>query len=275
MCIYGVINIDMINSRKLSNRSNIQSDLKNYIRLVNSNYQKYLLAPITITLGDEWQIVVKDLSKSYKFVELFQKFLEKYEVDIYAGIGVGTLSTEIYEDTRLMDGECFIKAREALDIVKDNNRFYQKLLHSNVNNVFFKGSEIFIHKLDTVTDDSRKEYAFDEVAASMVIADSLDCFGDSNNYSDDVSLNMIINALIENTEVLKRRITKKQFEIIELYKKEGSYNNIIKKNPNISKASISQKLHASNYFLIENNRLIIDKLFKVYHEIRKGNKNEI
>lgn len=75
MCIYGVVNIDMVNSRKLSNRPKVQDDLKEYIKSANLDYRDYLLAPITVTLGDEWQIVLKDPSNSYKFIELFQNFL--------------------------------------------------------------------------------------------------------------------------------------------------------------------------------------------------------
>ncbi len=271
MHIYGVINIDMIDSRKLLDRSSVQSALKDYIQTVNSQNQEYLLAPITFTLGDEWQIVLKDPSNSYKFIEIFQTFLKKYEIDIYAGIGIGTLSTNVYEDTRLMDGDCFIKAREALNIVKDRNRFYNDNLNSKENNVYFKAREIFIGKQKGWINVPSEVTALNEVAASSDVANSFEDYREIN----DLSINKIINALIENTEVLKKKITKKQSEIIELYQQEGSYGNIIRIKPEISKASISQKINDSNYFLIENNRIIIEKLFKLYCEIRKGIGNEI
>ncbi|MGF7056885.1 SatD family protein [Brassicibacter mesophilus] len=271
MCIYSVINIDMINSRKLHNRSSMQSAIKNYVQTVNMQEQEHLLAPITFTLGDEWQIVLKDSSDSYRFIEKFQVFLKKHGIDIYAGIGIGTLSTNIYEDTRLMDGDCFIKAREALNIVKDKNRFYNENLNSKENNVYFKANEIFIRKqLDWRSDDSEVT-SLKEVAVARDVTTAFECCRGVSDYNNELSINRIINALIENTEVLKKRITNKQAEMIELYRQEGSYGNMIRKRPEISKASISQKINDSNYFLIESNKAIIEKLFKLYCEIRKDN----
>lgn len=119
--MYTVINIDIVDSRKIINRADFQKSLENYIEIVNSEFKNSLLAPITITLGDEFQIILKRVRQSYTIINRFQQLLKEKSVNIYAGIGIGSISTDIYSDTRKMDGECFIKAREALTIIKNKN----------------------------------------------------------------------------------------------------------------------------------------------------------
>ncbi len=252
--LYSVINMDLVASRNIKARPLLQKKLHNYIEKVNMECKDILLAPITITLGDEWQIVLKKPGKSYYMVEKFQKFLAEEKIAIYAGIGIGTISTEIYKDTRLMDGECFIKAREALNISKDENRFYSKRLNSKKNRIYFNGEEIdFLNNIETLP-------TFKEVAVT---------YEKDEDYF--LSINSIVNTIIENNEVLKSKITDKQLEIIKLYEKYGSYNNIIKEKEHLTKASISQKLNDSSYFVIKNNNFMIELLIELYCNIREGN----
>lgn len=253
MYLFSVINIDIVGSRKLKNRQVIQESLKSYIQKLNIEFKDILVAPISITLGDEWQIVLKNPNKSYYVINIFQKFLKKKNINIYAGVGIGEISTNIYEDTASMDGECFIKAREALNIVKNKNRYYNKKLNSKNNNIYFNAEGVsFINEF------MKKALIFSEVALTTI---------EEKGY--DLSINKIINTLIENNEILKHKITNKQLEIIELYEELGSYNNIIKQIPDLSKANISQKLNASNYFVINNNNFIIECLIDSYCKMRK------
>lgn len=253
MRLFSVINIDMAGSRKLKNRQVIQEELKTYIQKINVELKEILLAPIAITLGDEWQIILKDPSKSYYVINKFQGFLRKKNINIYAGISVGDISTNIYDDTASMDGECFIKAREALNIAKNKNRYYNKELNSKKNNIFFNAEEVSF-----VNEFMKKNLTFSEVALTT-----------SCEKEYDLSINKVINTLIENNEVLKNKITDKQLEIIELYEELGSYNNIVKQRPNVSKADISQKINASNYSVINNNNFIIETLISSYCKMRK------
>ncbi|MBU5484758.1 SatD family protein [Clostridium sp. MSJ-11] len=255
MKLFSVINIDIVASRNIKNRQIVQEELIEYIKKLNIELKDILATSITFTLGDEWQIVLKQPSKSYYVVDKFQKFLKSKGINIYAGIGIGTISTSIYSDTRLMDGECFLIGREALNIVKEKNRFYSKQLNSTKNNIYFSAKNMFFVKLP-----AEKSTILEEVAITRE---------QEENY--DLSINKVINTLIENNEVLKSGITSKQLEIIELYERLGSYNNIIKENPGLSKANISQKINASNYFVINNNNLIIESMLDLYCNIRKGN----
>lgn len=108
----------------------ISKKIHEYLDYRNNKDRGVLLTPMTITLGDEWQIILEKPNKGYEMINDFQSFLRKEGIYVYSGFGVGTISTSIYNDTRLMDGECFIKAREALNIAKNKNRFYNKQMNS-------------------------------------------------------------------------------------------------------------------------------------------------
>ncbi|WP_411681170.1 SatD family protein [Clostridium thailandense] len=254
MGVFAVVNIDIAGSRKLKDRKVLQEDLRAYIQKLNLELKDILLTPMRITLGDEWQVVLKEPNKSYYIINRFQSHLRKKNISIYAGIGMGDISTNVYDNTTSMDGECFIKAREALNVSKNKNRYYNRELNSKKNNIYFNAEEISFEN-----EFMKKASMFSEVA-----------FTTSCEKEYDLSINKVINTIIENNEVLKDKITDKQLEIIELYEEFGSYNNIIKQRAEISKADISQKLNVSNYFVINNNNFIIENLIASYCRMRKG-----
>lgn len=261
MKLYGVINMDIVNSRNLYNREILQKKIKKYLDYMNKENENLLLVPIVITLGDEWQIVLKEPYEGYKIISDFQKILRKEGIKVYSGFGIGTISTEVNEDARSMDGECFIKAREALNISKNKNRFYNKKIKSKKNNVYFNGTNISFHQVFF----KDKFDPIEEVAVTS---------GDQMIESN-LTINNIINSMIENNEILKYKVTDKQWEMIDLYEKFSSYSNMVKESETISKADISQKINNSNYFVIRNNNLNISKLLKLYCEIKEGRGNEL
>lgn len=245
MGIYSVINIDIVNSRNLKNRGEVQNTIKKYLNDLNKSYKNILLAPITLTLGDEWQIVLKKPLESYNMLKIIQVFLRNIDIEIYAGIGIGDITTEISNDTREMDGSAFVFAREALNIAKDKKGIFSKYIRSKDNKVYLKGEEISLTKNYNIHD-------YSEVAVTL-LGDSL-----------AITLNKLINSTIENNEALEKKITYKQREVINLYKEYGSYNEIIRINPKLNKSSISQKLNDANYFLIRENVELINSLIGSY-----------
>lgn len=248
--IYSVINIDMVNSRKITQRMKVQEELLEMIKNFNEKYASILLSPITLTLGDEWQVVLKEPQKSYFIIDLLQQVFKKFNINIYVGVGIGKMSTGIYKDTRKMDGECFILAREAINTVKNKNIFYNNNIHSKKNRVFINAKPISVNK--------HRYDIFGQIAVS------------NESAASPITIISIINNLIENNEVLKSKITTKQHEIIELYRKYNSYKNIIENNKDTTKASISQKLNDSNYFLIKNNYYMIESMIELYIRLREG-----
>lgn len=236
--IYSVINMDIVDSRKLKNRVEIQDVINTYLDEVSHKYRNILLSKITLTLGDEWQIVLKDISKSYTLITEINEFLIDYNIKTYSGIGLGSISTGIYSKSSLMDGEAFINAREALNKAKKKNGY----INSNVNRVYF--NEAF-------------DNTYEEVALTSI----------NGHINNKALLKNVINSLIENTEIIINRITPKQLEIIKSYRSYGTYSSMVENQKAKSKAEISQKLNTAEYFVLENNIKLIEKLFIEYKDL--------
>lgn len=258
MNIYTVINMDIVGSRKLNNREIIQNNIRDYLEEFSFIHKELLIAPVSLTLGDEWQIVIKKNEEAYNLFKEIESFLDDNKIKCYCGIGVGNITTKLYSDTRSMDGLAFIYAREAINIAKNSNKYYSKYLNSKENRVFFKGENIELMNNQIIKNLDLSE----EVAFTSSTCD---------NY--DLTLNRLINCIIENNEVIESKFTNKQKDTIKLYEKKGSYNLMIKDEPALSKASISQKLNTSNYFMSRYNRKIIKLLLKKYSDSLKERYN--
>lgn len=235
--------MDIVNSRNLKNRDDLLISLKGVFKSIEDEYKDIFVAPITITLGDEWQIIISDLKEIYEIFNKIKIFLYKRNISVYAGIGIGSLSTPLSNDTREMDGEAFINAREALNIAKSNKNFYSKKLYTKDCRVALLANKI--------QDSEIKEVAI-------------------TSYNEKTSLIDVINTLIQNNEMIENKYTRKQMEIISLYEEKQSYSDIEKKL-NIDKSNISRKLTTSNYFLtIHNKKIIKDLLMQLSMEGEYG-----
>ena len=240
--IYSVINMDIVNSRKLNNRKEINIQLENYFKSLEEQYKDSLVSKITFTLGDEWQIVLRDIKVSYDISTKIKVFLYNFDIECYCGIGIGTISTKEDDDTRKMDGEAFIYARQALEIAKSNKKFYSKKLYTKDCKTVLKGAV-------------PKSNIMEEAAVT--------CDDDSHvliNYAE------LINNIIQNNEMIESKFTYKQRNIIALYEKLESYSEIQHKYPNISKSGISRKITSSNYLLTLHNKKMINKLLSSYEK---------
>ncbi len=248
--VYSVINIDIIGSRKITNRKTVQAASIKHIEQMNRKYKTILAAPITLTLGDEIQILLKAPYKSYMIINCFQRFFDQFHLDIYAGFGTGTILTNLYDDTRRMDGPCFVNARKALEIAKTKNPFYNQYVKSKDNYVFFYSDDI------PLTSDRHQHLTLSPYLFSNEVA--------VTKVEEQITFNQLINNLISNNEILKKKLTKKQKDIISHYEEAGSYSKMIDNNPSLTKASISQKLTASNYSQILLNNMLLEQMLYEY-----------
>ena len=113
---YLVIIADIIESKKLADRKNVQSLLKKELIQIN-NKSKDLISPFTITLGDEFQAVY--INGNSLLRDLIHVIVKLYPVRIRFSVGYGLISTEINRDAALgMDGPAFYQAREGMSMLK-------------------------------------------------------------------------------------------------------------------------------------------------------------
>ncbi len=119
---YCAITADVNKSRDIHERKLLQNNILDALTEANRLFKKCIVADFAITLGDEWQGVLVDISESYKVVSYFQERL--YPISISFGVGEGEIETKIVTKSVEMDGEVFHRSREALDLAKKSPRIY-------------------------------------------------------------------------------------------------------------------------------------------------------
>lgn len=114
---------DIINSKDYSNRDEVQVLLKNKLKYLNSKYKEALKSPITITLGDEFQCLIKEPEVCFRIIDELSLYLSLNGVELRFGIGIGTIETDINESLSIgADGPAYWNAREAIKVVhKDHD----------------------------------------------------------------------------------------------------------------------------------------------------------
>ncbi|MCD6166471.1 hypothetical protein DRQ15_02225 [candidate division KSB1 bacterium] len=117
---YCVITADVRGSRQLNDRAALQLQIEQTLAQINQKFAKVVKVPFQITIGDEWQGVTENLAHSY---EIAVQFVEKMHPHVLAvGIGEGAIATEWRTRSADMDGDVFLRSRQALDQSKKKNQ---------------------------------------------------------------------------------------------------------------------------------------------------------
>jgi len=112
---------DIKDSKDIVNRYDTQETLKDILSKINTTYSKEIASKFVVTLGDEFQGLLKDGSVIIPIINEIEKSL--HPVKMRFGIGVGEIHTSInYEMAIGSDGPCFYKAREAILSLKNKER---------------------------------------------------------------------------------------------------------------------------------------------------------
>jgi len=109
---------DIVSSRRIKNRREIQTKLNKLFKKINNNNEN-VLSPFTITLGDEFQVVYSKADSL--FGSIWQILLNVFPEKLRFSIGVGDITTKINQKQAIgMDGPAFYNARKGLDELKQN-----------------------------------------------------------------------------------------------------------------------------------------------------------
>lgn len=113
---------DIVQSRKLSKRDEIQARLKTCLEQVNQLHQSSLASNFTITLGDEFQALFREPSGLLQALD--EITFTMYPVRMRFGIGLGEILTDINPLLSIgADGPAFWNAREAIQYVHRHNDY--------------------------------------------------------------------------------------------------------------------------------------------------------
>jgi predicted DNA-binding protein YlxM (UPF0122 family) len=116
--IYTVVIGDVSGSKQLSGKHRYQTQLfiKSAIIQINEEYTGLIEAPLTITKGDEFQGLFRDLENAYKICLALEK--ATLPVQIRFGLGVGQIFKMGSRLPIEMDGAAFHAANDALQMAK-------------------------------------------------------------------------------------------------------------------------------------------------------------
>lgn len=87
---------DIIESKKIQDRAQVQQQLLRLMKELNWQYQDYLISPFTVTTGDEFQALFSPNSYMFQIIDQLSVAFSPYEIRF--GIGVGEHSTLAMEE---------------------------------------------------------------------------------------------------------------------------------------------------------------------------------
>ncbi len=117
-----VLMADIINSSGFSNLSKLAKTFAELVEKCNIVNQEELISPLTITLGDEFQGIVRSECSIFKIVTWLEenKWKADEEISLRYSVELGEIETEI--NTKIahgMMGPALTEARESLILLKD------------------------------------------------------------------------------------------------------------------------------------------------------------
>lgn len=117
---------DIVDSQKIEDRSQIQEKLHDVLDHINLKYKEYISANFAITLGDEFQGLLKKPDYILRIIHEIEFSL--YPIEIRFGIGLGEVTTTIHRlKSQEIDGPAYHRARKMMDEIKDHSNRYEKV----------------------------------------------------------------------------------------------------------------------------------------------------
>ena len=110
---------DLRKSRTIPRWTEVLIKLQHVLAQANTTYRSVLLVPFDLTVGDEFQGVLRVPQNACEVLRFFKTTLP---VPFYCGIGLGPVELHPSFTPRGMRGEGFYRAREALEKAKRERR---------------------------------------------------------------------------------------------------------------------------------------------------------
>lgn len=109
---------DIIGSRNLENRKQVQRELEVVLDEINTRFSSCIKTEFIITLGDEFQGLLLPCSEAYRIATTVLE--QMHPVELRFGLGYGSITTAMKESSIGMDGPAFYAARQALEFLKNS-----------------------------------------------------------------------------------------------------------------------------------------------------------
>ena len=116
---------DIKQSKKIENRIEVQKKLDKVLKNINVMYQEDIAARFLITLGDEFQGLLKWKDNVFDIIKYIQRNM--YPVELRFGIGIGEISTDIFYEAAIgADGPAYYAARQSIQELHEKEKKFKK-----------------------------------------------------------------------------------------------------------------------------------------------------
>lgn len=110
---------DVIESKQVKNRAVLQESIHHAFNTIHNQYPDLIQSKFTLTLGDEFQALLTPSKQIFELLDTLEKLIP---VPFRFGLGYGTLTTDFDKNVSIgADGPAYWYAREAIDIIHDQN----------------------------------------------------------------------------------------------------------------------------------------------------------
>lgn len=112
---------DIKESKKIDDRNMVQEELNHILNHINQIYSPDISAKFIITLGDEFQGLLRESTHLFDIVKYIQR--EMYPVRLRFGIGIGEIRTDIFYEAAIgADGPAYYAARETMEELREQEK---------------------------------------------------------------------------------------------------------------------------------------------------------
>ena len=120
--MYLALIADVIDSKMVQERFNLQKQLEKTLRKMNELFGDYLASRFTLTLGDEFQTLLKVDAPVFQIIDSLRSELTPTQLRF--GIGLGEIVTAIDPLQSIgADGPAYWNARAAINLVHQKNDY--------------------------------------------------------------------------------------------------------------------------------------------------------
>ncbi|HBE78607.1 MAG TPA: hypothetical protein DDW65_12655 [Firmicutes bacterium] len=119
---YIALKTDMVHSRNLAERNEIQELFFKAADRINADYGSCFESGFIVTHGDEAQALIRieAATSLYPIIEALVEMMAP--VELRFGLGCGTLNTKVQKMAIGMDGKAWLNAKQAIDMARKSHR---------------------------------------------------------------------------------------------------------------------------------------------------------
>lgn len=134
---------DIMESKKIIDRKITQQKFKSILSDINLKYSEDIISKFTITLGDEFQGLLKSRNNIMNIIREIEMSMSP--VELRFGIGIGDISTDInLDNSSEIDGSAYHRARKMIEQIQNIESQYTEkdsniMICSDENNIEIDG----------------------------------------------------------------------------------------------------------------------------------------